>query len=554
MRADLASDDLAVKRHCNRIQTEVSSSSATADSGMSKREMREIENQQTIGGLRNPLKAVTTSAELRSTGVRLRSVLQPFISAEVIRQFEADPTISPFGSDLLESVQQALALEFSAAVLPISGYQNDIIAKVLQSASDPDSAVIPNWLNEGFPLGINCPIPHTNVFPKTEDVSEAIKISARMGNRMEDWDGTATNYSSFVEAGQKAQQEVQRIVDEGWARVFDTWQEAVDCLGERAQLTPVACVVKEAHGREKIRLVVDMRRSAVNGQMDVRERVVLPRVSDVAEGVRSLVAKSDNPVEFLCCDFKDAFLTMKLHELELPHVLIKDSCGRYINYLVAAFGLASAPLIWCRLAAMSCRLAQACVLPGEARLRTYVDDPIISVSGPSKSARSLPMCIVLLLWCALGFKLSWGKAIRGHVIDWIGVSLEVSDVPVKEMTVSLSPDKCAKLKSVLQELLQSSVVPVAKLRYAAGLLGWLSGIVVEARPWLAMLWAALIQTEQYTPKRDTTRRRKGLVFRKQISHACTVHLAAQVTGDQDSQRQPTTSLPVSTSRPHVVRH
>ena len=442
---------------------------------------------ETIGGLRNPLKAVTTNADLRSTGIRLRSVLQSFISTEVIRQFEADPTVSPFDPALLESVQHALAWEFSAAVLPTTGYQNDIIAKVLQSAGDPDSFVIPNWLNEGFPLGINCPIPHTNVFPKTDDVSEAIKISANFGNRMEDWDGTATNYSSFVEAGQRAQNEIQRIVDEGWARVFDTWQDAVDCLGDKAQLTPVACIVKEAHGREKVRLVVDMRRSAVNGQMDVRERVVLPRVSDVAEGVRSLVAKSDNPVEFLCCDFKDAFLTMRLHELGLPHVLIKDSLGRYVNYLVAAFGLASAPLIWCRLAAMSSRLAQACVLPGEARLHTYVDDPIIAVSGPSKRARSLPMCIILLLWCALGFKLSWSKAIRGEVIDWIGVSLKVSGSPVKEMTVQLSPDKCAKLKSVLQDLLQSPVVPVAKLRYAAGLLGWLSGIVVEARPWLSML-------------------------------------------------------------------
>ena len=65
------------------------------------------------------------------------------------------------------------------------------------------------------------------------------------------------------------------------------------------------------------------------------------------------------------------------------------------------------------------------------------------------------------------------------------------------------------------------MVPVEKLRHAAGLLGWLSGIVIEARPWLAMLWAALMQSENYIPRKETTRSRKGLVFGKQIKHACT---------------------------------
>ena len=90
---------------------------------------------------------------------------------------------------------------------------------------------------------------------------------------------------------------------------------------------------------------------------------------------------SPDEIEFLVCDFKGAFLTLKLHPSERPHVIVKDNLGRYIAYSVAAFGLASAPLIRCRLASMACRLGQACVLPNEAMIHTYVDDPIISVQG-----------------------------------------------------------------------------------------------------------------------------------------------------------------------------
>lgn len=537
VRADLKRPDQPAKQNAGRIQDESFPLPATVHDFNSKREAREFENQQAVGGLRNPRKAVRANSALRLTGLKVRSVLQKFLSATLLHKFEARPTENPFSDDLVMEVRHALAVEFGAAVLQCDGYQNDLIRKLLSESQDPDFKVIPLWLDEGFPLGINCPIPNTGVFPQTDQVSEAVKISGQIGIRIEDWDGTAANYSSFVEAGTKGQAEIQRVIDSGWADVFDSWPEVVEAFGEKAQLTPLACIIKQAHGREKIRLVVDMRRSSVNGQIDLKERVILPRVCDVAEGVRSLSAASPHEIELLVCDFKDAFLTLKLHPSERPHVIVKDNLGRYVAYSVAAFGLASAPLIWSRLAAMGCRLAQACVLPNEAMIHTYVDDPIISVAGVNARARSLPMCLILLLWATLGFKLSWGKVTRGQSIDWIGVQLEVSGTPVRELSVRLSKDKCVKLASMLQELLDKPMVSVKTLRHAAGLLGWLSGIVIEARPWLAMLWAALIQTEQYQPKKVTTRRKKGLVYRKQIQHACTWLLRLLQTKSLDGALQ-----------------
>lgn len=88
--------------------------------------------------------------------------------------------------------------------------------------------------------------------------------------------------------------------------------------------------------------------------------------------------------------------------------------------------------------------------------------------------------------------------------------------------VTLSEDKTAKLVEALNSLLTGPVIPIATLRYAVGVLGWLSGIIPEARPWLSMLWAALTEGSQRSsvgPKRNTTRLRKGLLFRKQVEHA-----------------------------------
>ena len=59
--------------------------------------------------------------------------------------------------------------------------------------------------------------------------------------------------------------------------------------------------------------------------------------------------------------------------------------------------------------------------------------------------------------------------------------------------IQLSDEKSTKLSEVLDELLSSSVIPVSKLQYAAGVLGWLSSIVPAARPWMSMIWGALQQ-------------------------------------------------------------
>lgn len=118
------------------------------------------------------------------------------------------------------------------------------------------------------------------------------------------------------------------------------------------------------------------------------------------------------------------------------------------------------------------------------------------------------------------------KILRGFELEWIGVKLAIPHGLPRSFEVELAADKVDKLKEALRGLLDQPMVPVKILQRTTGVLGWLSSIIPEVRPWLAMLWAVLTQAlHQEGPKRERTRERKGLVFRRQLEHAARFLLA-----------------------------
>ena len=108
-------------------------------------------------------------------------------------------------------------------------------------------------------------------------MSASIKASQTLGILLEDWDGSAKNYKSFEESGAKGQAELDRLVECGRATKVCSWGEVVQLVGEGAKLTKLACIIKHKDGAEKVRLVVDMCRSGVNGLMMLKERVIFRR-------------------------------------------------------------------------------------------------------------------------------------------------------------------------------------------------------------------------------------------------------------------------------------
>lgn len=407
----------------------------------------------------------------------------------------------------------------------VVGYQINLLEAMLVEAKDNDAEVLPKWLRTGFPLGISQPIENTGIFPETDDVSASIKASQVIGRLLEDWDGAARNYESFYDAGDKAQAELDRLVEDERADKVSSWEEVVSMVGEDAKLTQLACIVKMKEGKEKVRLVVDMRRSGVNGQMQLLERVVLPRVPDVAKSCSELLklALKSDLLEFMICDFSDAFYTLKLHESERKWVVCKGLDSHYYVMRCICFGLANGPLSWGRLASAAMRLAQSVCFGWEGRIQCYVDDPIIIACGTSCRHRTQTFLRSTLLWSCLGFKLAWHKACRGFSLTWIGVSLSLEGDKRRNLRVSLPEDKTCKILQAFEDIENcKGVVPIKLLEHVTGIMAWVANIIPIARPWTSMLWAAVHSAKLSSdtgPKRLGTRLRKGLAFKRQVDHA-----------------------------------
>ena len=367
------------------------SSEEVVHADKSTQQLREEENAKAWGGLRNPRHAVARSKNLRDVGQRLRQVMLPLVADANLLELDNDISLG-VADPWVTRVREALCAEFGAVSVE-EGLQYDLWNKLLLAAKDPDASCLSEWIRDGFPLGIVHAIENTGVFPATQTVSAAIEESRIHGMLATDVDGTATNYSSFQESVAQAQELMDQLVQTGRADKFETWQEVVETFGEQAKLTRLACLVKTKEtGETKYRLVVDSRRSGVNGLMTVKERVILPKISDIAQSIQYLAKLnegwSDMLLELVSVDFRDAFHMCPLRPDERQFVVAKDSYGWYHVSKVVQFGLSPGPLLWARLASAAMRLGQAIVKPWEAAVSTYVDDPLLTVMGESARDRT----------------------------------------------------------------------------------------------------------------------------------------------------------------------
>ena len=63
---------------------------------------RERENAESVGGLRDPRRAVARNPKLRSTGMTIRACLDELLNDEVLTEFENVQSTSPFSTELPE--------------------------------------------------------------------------------------------------------------------------------------------------------------------------------------------------------------------------------------------------------------------------------------------------------------------------------------------------------------------------------------------------------------------------------------------------------------------
>ena len=65
--------------------------------------------------------------------------------------------------ELRKVVSTAFGVEVSGSGLPL-----ELWKKLLSEANDPEKDILPKWIEQGFPLGINSCIDHSGVFPVTQ--------------------------------------------------------------------------------------------------------------------------------------------------------------------------------------------------------------------------------------------------------------------------------------------------------------------------------------------------------------------------------------------------
>ena len=362
------------------------------------------------------------------------------------------------------------------------GLQPDIIRGMSRLLSDPD-AVIADWLISGAPLGAGVPVTHTGVFPRDSKVREYLAEDLAKAQDIPGWE----NYKTAEEEPEVCIQLLDAMVEKGWSVVFEDPLEAERYLGVPGLvLNRLGLVTKvKPDGSTKHRLVWDLRRSGVNLVILQGERVVLPRVSDVIDSVKSLGCTNQGvkSVWLLGTDISDAFHQVPLDPKEWQYTAAAFR-GRVYVFKVLVFGSVSAPTVWGRYAAWLGRSTAAVLRGDDFRMHVYVDDPIFVASGSFEEAAHT--FTIALLWAGVvGFPLAWHKCDGGSAVEWIGATIAVASGRTE---VTIPETKVAELKLICSGMLRRTTVSLRDVRKLAGKGSFVAGLVPTINPFLRSLW------------------------------------------------------------------
>ena len=485
--------------------------------GPTKRVRKDIEADQCVGGLRNPLSGLRLVPNAFEVGRLVRSVLEPFVSKHwsalkpILDSLGSDSPVEPPEEQIVElrgNLASALSIEVTLSERSRPGLQPWLFKALLERSGDPEVEV-PKWLATFTPLGILETIHPCNVFPECAPRQVGPSESDEVKPKFLHGDHGFNNYASYSANQTLADGAMRREVAAGYAEVGDV--ETLTRKYGQLVLSKIACIVSDKDGKQKVRLIHDLRRSAVNAKIILRERLVLPRLCDVVQATLDLMEAGydSDQLSFMVADFKDAFKMLKTNPSE-RRFLAGKALDSYFVFCTVLFGIGTGPLVWCRVAAAMMRITQAVLTSG--RLACFVDDPILVLGGTSHK-RSSQALQVLLLWCALGAGISWGKASFGQRVVWIGGQLSL-DVDRFSVRVSLPAKRIEALLKEIKEILscKRGMVCRDRLRSLAGLGSWVGGLAPQVKPFIRQVWAAV-------SARTKSGAQCKLVYKKQISSA-----------------------------------
>jgi len=438
--------------------------------------------------MRNPALSVNKVPYAASAGREIRQILDrgldrfPAFTDSVLASLSGSPLSEPPQELLLSTRREICGLSGRAINDWSPGLCTQVLSTYIELSGDPDNC-LPDWLNEGAPLGIKREVPRRGIFPPVPDQQVDSGYLSKLVLGPTGW----TNYRSAEDEPELTCSLLDDMVDKQWADKFSTWPQVERALGtEEIVMNRLALISKmKPDGSMKHRLVWDLRRSGVNLAILQGERVVLPRLLDLVRDVQA-IAGGSNPTFLMGTDVTEAFHQVPLHPSEQAYT-VASVAGVFYVFRVLVFGSGSAPTVWGRYGAFLGRSTAAILGRDPVRLQVYVDDPVYAATGrPPEAARFLA---VALLWARVaGFPLSWKKTECGQSLRWIGAQVTVE---ADAIMISIPEDKGQELVTATRSLLGSNVCGARKLRSFAGLVSFYAGLIPFLRPFLSGIWAVL---------------------------------------------------------------
>ena len=413
----------------------------------------------------------------------------------------------------------------------VSPLDPELLEAWIAKSSDPD-VVLPGWIRNGAPLGIEKEIETKGIFPKNTDDSN---LDFQSGVELEDAAaqlsrGEVSNYSSVLDNIEDAKIELQRYRQEGY--LADVPKSVVTEEMAHGTISRLGLIIKEKPEGVKRRIILDLRRSGGNKKARLPEKLVLPRPKDAVAMIRdnhlqrrSHQADEGYTRELAVVDISDAFMSLAVHEEELPHTLapnVEDE--NFYMFCALLFGYKTAPLLWSRLASCLARCLQSMFSGSEAQHQVYLDDALWVLQGNLKERNSM-LALILMTVGALGFKVSLSKGLRSTQVQWVGVRFTISE----DAIILGLPDKFIQdILSLLHSWENKGMAPLRELRQAAGKISWLSGISPRARWTVAVFYKVLHERlndlssgaeASRRAGREDTRTKDGLFVVKQLEQA-----------------------------------
>eukprot|EP00435_Cladocopium_sp_Y103_P072900 s399_g41.t1 len=479
-----------------------------------KRELRQEENEVSIGGMRNPDAAVERLHLVREVGQKMRDAWEIFAQQhpqvqEVARRYGTPEAKLDLGlrdawrnrlMEVLGGDIQREGITLRDQMEYVSPLYEPLWAAWQRASKDPDDS-LPVFIREGVPLGMSEKIPSSNgIFPEANELGP-VEDAAPELEYMKD----IQNYVSVTDQPADAKIEVDRYREKGFVKDI-SWEEASKRFG-CGTVSKLALIVKTKPDLSiKRRIVIDLRRSKGNDRAEVGERLILPRICDVLRSLkkmRSLEHKlqeayekkgSREPpsTEIYLIDFADAFCHYPVHKNELRHCLSPGlQEGQWLLWVALLFGFKSAPLLMARLSSAAARFIQSMVSPWESMAQIYVDDLLLMVAG-DRAGREHLLAMNIYTLSALGMMLSLQKGERGRHVVWIGTTIELG---TDEVRFGVPKKMCDDILEALTTWPSRGMIPLRELRSTTGKLSWVAGIIPRLRWAVSVFYAVLADGE-----------------------------------------------------------